>query len=475
MLRGLTAVAVAIAIPSAALADPLDTAQRLYDRQEFEAATGELVSALDKDSTVDDATKHRAEVMLGRTLLAMKYPAVALSYLERATDASKSSPLRNAALKWVVVAIVSSHAPAEAVLSYRDDRDLDERMDPDSRDALHFQLGRAAAAHKELGDAERELASVPLSSKFGYRSRYELARVRFHAKDLDGGIKAAEIAARDPDAALSIVREIATWARRLNDPATEVAAMRRIAGGESPAAGFAAFELSRLAIEDTAAVAGLAKLPAGTFADVITYATCPVIATEDVFVAALPVVREAREAIRGLSSIQDNAEMFDAILKQKKTLPTIVRNALDEPATRELAEFRDELRRELDQLSASESSFQTSAAASAILQELTVQLSVIEAAIGKRFTDRLIAVVAELDQIEKVLSQPVKLSAGPTVTPGVGFIVADTACGVAASHGKMPVPQSHGCAGCSSGGSAGWLVALALVLHRRRNRRTGRS
>jgi hypothetical protein len=473
MLRRLTAVAVAFAIPTAVHADPLDTAQRLYDRQEFEAATGELVATLDKDSTADDATKHRAEVMLGRTLLAMKYPAVALAYLERATDASKSSPLRNAALKWVVAAIESSHGPAEAVLSYRDDTDLDERMDPDSRDVLHFELGRAAAAHKELKDAERELSSVPLSSKVGYRSRFELARVRFHAKDLDGGIKAAEIAARDPDAALPIVRELATWARKLGDPATEVAAMRRIAGGESPAAGFAAFELSRLAIEDTAAVAGLAKLSAGTFTDVITYATCPVIATDDVFVAALPVVREAREAIRGLSSIQDNAEMFDTIRKQKKTLPAVVRSALDEPATRELAEYRDELQHELDQLQATDSSFQSTAAAAAILQELTVQLSVIEAAIGQRFTDRLIAVVAELDQIDRVLRQPVKLAAGPTVTPGVGFIVADTACGVAAAtQHKMPVPQTRGCggAGCSSGGSAGWLVALGLLALRRRRR-----
>ena len=474
MLRAWTVVAVAAGMVvggTVAGADPLDTAQRLYDRQELEAATGELASVLDKDSTADEATKQRAEVMLGRTLLAMKYPAVALTYLERATEASTSSPLRNAALKWIIVAIEKAHAPADAVRSYRDDADLDDRMDAESRDALHFQLGRAAAAHKELEDAERELARVPLSSKFGYRARYELARVRFHAKDLDGGIKAAEVAARDPDAALSIVREIATWVRRLGDPAAEVAAMRRIAGGDSPAAGFAAFELSRLAVEDTAAVGGLAKLPAGTFTDSITYATCPVIATDDAFVTALPVVREAREAIRALSSIEDNGEMFEAIRKQKKSLPAIVRSALDEPATRELAEFRDELSRELSQLETSDQSWRTGPAAFLILQELTVKLSVMDAAIGKRFTERLIALVAELDQIEKVLSQPVKLAAGPTVTPGVGFIVADTACGVAASHGKMPVAQTHGCAGCSSSGSAGWLVALGLVLGLRRRRR----
>jgi len=474
MLRRLAAVAAAFAlIPGAfttAHADPLETASRLYDNKEYQAASAELISFLSTNPE-DELTRQRAQLLLARTFVEMKYPTVAVAMFGKLIETLRSAPVRASSLKWIVVAVERSRGPADLLHSFRGDATVDTRLDGEMREALHYHLGRDAAAAKEFDDADKELSSIPMSSKFGSRARFELARVRFRSKDIEGAIKAGEAAARDPELALPVAREIAAWAHRLGDSAAEVSAMRRIAAGETPGAPFAAFELSRLAVEDTAQVAGLTKLHGTTFADVITLATCPVIASDDVFPLALPLVKSTRESIRVLTKYDDDAELYDGVRKHKSELSPIVRIALDEPATRELTEYRDEIAREIEQLRHEDAHWQEGPAAAEILQELTVQLSVVEAELGKRFRNRLANLVAELDDIEKVVSAPIKLTSGATVTPGTGFVVPDAACGSAKAAGQMPVAQSHGCAGCASGGGASWLVALAvpmIVLRRRR-------
>lgn len=480
MLGRLPALVAAFALIPAAFttvrADPLDTATRLYDNKDYQAASAELISYLSTNPD-DEMVKQRAQLLLARTFVEMKYPAVAVSLFGKLMDSLRSSTVRNASLKWIVVAVERSRGPSDVLRSFRSDGGVDTHLDGEMREALHYHLGRDAAASKDFDDADKELGSIPMSSKFGSRARFELARSRFRAKDVEGAVKAGETAAKDPELALAVARDIATWTHRLGDSAAEVSAMRRIAGGETTGAPFAAFELSRLAVEDTAQVPGMTKLHGTTFADVITLATCPVIASDDVFPLALPLVQSTRESIRVLAKYEDDAELYDGVRKHKADLSPIVRLALDEPSTRELASYRDEIARELDQLRHTDEHWQEGPAAAEIQQELTVQLSVVEADLGKRFRSRLVALIGELDDIEKVVKTPLKLTAGPTVTPGTGFVVPDAACGSAKAAGQMPVAQNHGCAGCAStgaGGAGGWLVALAvpmIVWRRRRHRR----
>src|SRR5215813_2593359 len=68
MLRRVAAIAVISALSTTARADPLETASRLYDNKEYEAASGELLAVLGDDARSDEVTKQRAQMMMARTL-----------------------------------------------------------------------------------------------------------------------------------------------------------------------------------------------------------------------------------------------------------------------------------------------------------------------------------------------------------------------------------------------------------------------
>src|SRR5215467_3034318 len=105
MLQRVAAIAVISALSTTARADPLETASRLYDNKEYEAASGELFALLTDDSrSPDDVTKQRAEMMMARTLVALNYPIVAVAFFHKLADGMRSNPLRNSALKYIVIA-----------------------------------------------------------------------------------------------------------------------------------------------------------------------------------------------------------------------------------------------------------------------------------------------------------------------------------------------------------------------------------
>jgi hypothetical protein len=460
----------------------LEHAVALYDRADYWSASADFVR-VDSGETGDDAEgRERARFYLAKSLFQIGFYVPALAVFDRLIDNDDDHPYREPALKWILATADKTPGPGPGALMwrYRHHSDLADRFGS-VRDAFAYELGRELARRDQLADADEWLSSIPKGSKYYVRASLALERVLFQRKKTNSAIDAGLVAARDPELATDAVRLIVQWTRRLGDPVKGITALRTIAQTESTAGALATLELSRLAVEDVGGLPGLPKLAAVPFDAIVLATACKPGGSEDVLAEALPMIKTVRGQIGKLVEVEDNAELYEVVktgLRDSGDNPAVsaIRLALDDVEPRERIAWLLEIQHELDQVRNADKAWQTTAVAAEVLQELSVQASVAEADVGKVLRDRLKLLDRDLAAIEKVFEQPVSLPAGPSIATGRGFAVTDIACHGARAptpSSAMVAPQTHGCAGCSSGGggaTAMFAIALGLLSNRRRRR-----
>jgi hypothetical protein len=463
---------VANAQPSAPPSKTLERAIALYDKKDFVSATIELYKVLSGETGDGPQNVERARFFLAKTLVHLDFDAAALTSFERIVQ-TPNHPYRSASAKWLVAIADRRVVPfAGSILwDLRDERDL-HRLDDETRGWFVFHVGREAARRGDVTAADR-LERVPAGSKARARAALVAAEVAFRKQDIGGGIRLAMSAADDPARAVEAAQVIATWTRLLRQAPRADEAFQKLASGTTPAAGYARFQRSRLAVE-RAAVPDLSGVPAPAL-DAVVLGTACGRSTGDLMPALVETIVAGRKSVTTLLSWEDNTEAFQSIARSSGKGPLIDRWLAD-PDTQEMIGWVAELDRELALLASMDRAWQTTQVAADILQELTVQQSLAQADAGKRLRDRLQALADDLAKLEPIVRRAIdrRVAAGPDPSHG-GFVVTADVCGgtvAAAANGPTPsiatspnpTPRPHGCGGCATGDDSGGLALLAFAI-----------
>jgi hypothetical protein len=452
----IAAVALRFATAHAQPGAPSKTLERaimLYDKQNFYSASIELKKVIDGESGDSAANKQRADFFMGKTLFQMKYYAASLAvFYKLAVDPTHSFHL--ATIKWLIAIadVIPGPAGRSAFRDYQVGDADDPMFDLAARDAFHYYFGRT------LADRDDPRAGTELRAATGKaRAALELAKLAFRAQQIDEAVGWIDTASRDPAVADDAARSLATWTRLLKVPPRAYDALKRLANTND----LALLEHSRIGA--IARVPELAGISTETFDAVAIATTCAHGPNSDNAAAALrATVDELQAQATKLGEYDDNAEVYDVVEKLIRSSPAL-RLALLDAETRDERAWTTELLRELAALQSADKAWQTTQIAAEILQELTVQLSVGQADVGRRYRNRLEQVRRDLQAFRRAFVGGLSLSLGPPARPGLGITVAHKLCssqlGMPASAvatPMTPIPvtpttkKATGCAGCAA-------------------------
>jgi uncharacterized protein (TIGR03382 family) len=476
-----TPQAPAIGEPSPVPSRLLERGIKLYDKRDFFSASIELAKVLAREGSDDVKNLQRAEFFQAKTFYQLGFYVASLArLLPMLKDPSHS--YHGASLKWL--AAVGRHPGLYAALPNKlaDGIALATLDDP----MLASVIGEVRFALARTTDDARQATSLvnPIQPDAPIWPHARLAVARLHLREQPGlslGIMFASEAARDPALANDAIREVLIATHAHGERALAKASMVKFAGHHAAAA----FASSRFAIEETASVPGLDSAPILTFEGLVVATTCFGGATPDIFSKLDPAIMQHVDA---LLRIDDNAALLDearAAMTATRSwswaashaTPLFIRFVLDDPETREMLALEAELAHELTALERTDRAWQTTQPAAEIVQELTVQQSVVRADLGKRFRDRLDQARRELEAMDLGKLRGAKLEAGPRAMPGAGFVVADEACAALRTVPGIPrgnpgtVMPRRGCGCTSSSPSSGAAIVLAFVLLGYRRRR----
>jgi len=416
---------------------------------------------------------------MAKTLYQMGFYAVAWARLAAIAERGDAHPYFHAAAKWFVAILHVTPSPAgrSALFAYRDGRVLDDPTLESVREEFAYVLGRELASRDVPSqEAITMLAKVSESSSpYASRALLEIARLKFRDKDIAGGIARAVKAASSPEPATAAARLIASWTH-IHGAADQA---RAPLGELAKSSAYARYQLSRAMLDGKRELPGLDRVTAEAFDAVMLPSACRGQWPDDIKPLARKVIDEAKPVVAMLLAIEDNAELYDAVIRIQKSAPApgndVVLAVLSDPAMQERFAWIAELDKELDAVQRADKAWQTTMVAAEVLQELTVVRSVEQAEIGVHARQRLQLLARDLAALERVLadaSAAFALAAGPDVQLGSGLVVAPELC---RGGGTMPAivatpsttKPTSGCAGCAAHESR-WslfvLVALVLVV-----------
>jgi tetratricopeptide (TPR) repeat protein len=146
----------------------LERALKLYEANEFYLASIELYKVVEGESGDSEANKQKAEFWIGKTLYRLTYYSAALSYFDRIVKKGPAHAHYNETLKWLASLsreVSDAGGILEKIGKY-DRKELDQPALESVRDELYFLLGKY---HYNQGNFKEAIAlfnRVPASSPF---------------------------------------------------------------------------------------------------------------------------------------------------------------------------------------------------------------------------------------------------------------------------------------------------------------------
>ena len=488
-LLAATAISPAQPFVPRSLPDPpppeLERGIQLYDRKDFYGALTETAKVFSVPG-VDPVHTQRAEFFMAKGFFQLKQYAAALSWFDRIVKGPGDHPYREPTLKWITAVLERApNGEARALLEHYSAADLSGlKKFGEAIDVAQYELGHLAATKADPA-AKGLLEGVPPTSRYSARARLDLARLAFQHGEVEAGLRSAAFAAGDSSIARDAVREIAISTHRLGIPSRAADTYRQLATSTPTASPFASAELSRLQLEATSTYASLSKLSTDA-SNAVTFASvCTVGGVDDLKPAATKAIDSAVEAIDRLSTINDDQDVFVAVLKlgaPSDATSLLIRIALSTDSdVRELLAWHLELQHEADALHGASDAFLRSQLAGDALQEIALQQAFVRSQLGHTFRTQLTDLRVHLLEIERFLTatrEPIRVSYGQPQDGAlfVSIVTCTDALTAAASMDSSPVPIAatppRGCVGCGASGSdqVGVGIAILWILRRRRRR-----
>ncbi len=168
----------------------LDRALKLYEaggKDDLYAASIELFKLVEGESRADEADKQKAEFVMGKALYKLKFYSASLTYFDKIVQKGAAHAHYNETLKWLA-ALSSDVAESSGVLDKigkYNRADLDQPALESVRDQLYFLLGKYSYNKGKFKDA------VPLFGAVSPKSEYYV-----QAKLFEGAVHVREYQAR---------------------------------------------------------------------------------------------------------------------------------------------------------------------------------------------------------------------------------------------------------------------------------------
>jgi tetratricopeptide (TPR) repeat protein len=146
----------------------LDRALKLYDSNELYSSTIELFKVIEGESGDSPANKQKAEFWMGKALYKLTYYSSALNYFDRIVEAGPAHAHYNETLKWLASLsreVAESSGILDKIGKY-DRRELEQPALESVRDELYFLLGKFHYNKGKFKEAVSLFNMVPSSSPF---------------------------------------------------------------------------------------------------------------------------------------------------------------------------------------------------------------------------------------------------------------------------------------------------------------------
>ena len=410
----------------------LERAAKLYDKGDYYSASIEFYKVLNKETDDAEANRQRAEFFMGKTLYQMGFYAGSLAYLDRIVTAGDSHRYYGATLKWLAAlsrVLPETSGILDKIGKY-DPESLEDPIMGEVRDELFYLLGRHFYRGAKFDEAIALFNRVAENSPFyikakffegvTYVRKYEGAPAVESFKDI------LVMAQEQPDyytkddveryeelANLQLARVF--YSTQQYD--TSIKYYEKLAQ-ESPEWLDSLFEASWayfMKTNNSKALGNIHTLNAPYFEgqffpesmllkSVIYYKYC-------LYDRALESVAEYNKKFKPLrknlkdmlGKYDDNAEFFEYITKilggkggLDDETERLVVSVLGDRTLKKTFNWVDELEKELKMLNKADQAWQTTAIASEVLQELTLQESLAKSDAGKLARERIERLMKEL-------------------------------------------------------------------------------
>ena len=145
----------------------MDRAERLYNDDEFESASIELYKVAEGETKDPAALRQRAEFLMGKTLYKMAFYSASMGYFARVVEGGPKHPHYFETLKWLASL---SHKVSDAtglleLIGQYDRRALDDEGLENIRDELFFLLGKFKYQSNAWNEAVMLFRAVAPSSR----------------------------------------------------------------------------------------------------------------------------------------------------------------------------------------------------------------------------------------------------------------------------------------------------------------------
>jgi tetratricopeptide (TPR) repeat protein len=415
----------------------LQSAVKLYEKKDYYSASIEFFKVLNGETQDGAANKQRAEFFVGKTLYKMGYYAASLAYFDRIVQAGDAHRYHGATLKWLAAlsrVLPETSGILDRIGSY-DPSSLKDPIMEAVRDELYYLLGRHFYRQGEFEQAIGLFQSVSRENPFYIKAKFfegvtyvrqyqgkpalnafkeilaigqerpkyyskndiesftelanlQLARIFYSTQQYDLSIKYYEkLDQMSPDWLKSLFE--ASWAyfmKRNNSKA-----LGNIHSLNAPYFETEFFPESYL------------------LKAVIYYKYClydrALEAVNEYSTLFSPLRKDLKEI---LDKYEDNAEFFEyanKILKGRAGLGTqtdrLVRSVLGDKTLRKTFFWVEELDKELSAFEKADKAWKTTAVASEVLQELTVQKSLAMADAGRLARERIDRLRKELNEFNR--------------------------------------------------------------------------
>lgn len=415
----------------------LERATKLYDKGDFYSASIEFFKVLNGETDDAEANKQRAEFFMGKTLYQMGYYAASLAYFDRIVQAGQAHRYHGATLKWL--AALSRVLPETSGILDRigtyDPSELDQDIMKDVRDELLFLLGRHFYRQGNFDQAIELFQQVSRESPFFVRAKYfeGVTYVRqYKGRPATDAFKEILVIGEERPKYYSR-DEIESFVEMANlnmarifystqQYDTSIKYYEKLPQ-ESPEWLDSLFEASWayfMKRNNSKALGNIHTLNAPYFEDeffpesilvkaVIYYQYCR-------YDRALEAVAEynaqygpIRDDLNDLlGKYEDNAEFYEYVLKiidgkagLRDETQRIVVSALSDKTLLKTFQWVEELDKELKTLERADKAWKTTAIASEVLQELTVQKSLAQADAGRLARERIERLRDELSRFAR--------------------------------------------------------------------------
>ncbi len=146
----------------------LDRAEKFYQRNDFYMASIELNKVIEGETAVDEASRQKAEFMMGKTLYKLHFWSAAISYFDRIVQKGPAHAHYNETLQWLAVLtrdVPDSAGVLEKIGKYNRD-ELNAPQLESVRDELYFLLGKFNYNKGKFKEAVSLFQMVPPKSNF---------------------------------------------------------------------------------------------------------------------------------------------------------------------------------------------------------------------------------------------------------------------------------------------------------------------